>query len=145
MPAITDLAAAGSVAAGDQLAINQSGTDRRVTADKFAILGVAQNGKLVLGPGTTLTISAGAITATGSFHFVDTQGGAAADDLDTINGGVTGQILLLRSVSGARDVTLKNGTGNLQLGADVTLGTAADMVFLMWVGAYWARVAFADN
>lgn len=41
MTSITDLAAAGSVAAGDQLAINQSGTDRRVAADKFAILSAA--------------------------------------------------------------------------------------------------------
>ena len=41
MAAITDLGAASSVAAGDELAISQSGTDRRVTADKFAIVGVA--------------------------------------------------------------------------------------------------------
>ena len=38
MPGITDLGSASSVAAGDQLAINQSGTDRCVTADKFAIV-----------------------------------------------------------------------------------------------------------
>ena len=41
MAAITDLAAASSVAATDNLVINQSGTDRRVTADKFAVLGLA--------------------------------------------------------------------------------------------------------
>ena len=41
MAAITDLAAASSVAAGDNLVINQSGTDRKVTADKFAIVGAA--------------------------------------------------------------------------------------------------------
>lgn len=35
MAAITDLAAASSVAATDNLVINQSGTDRKVTADKF--------------------------------------------------------------------------------------------------------------
>jgi len=32
MPSLTELSAASSVAAADQLAINQSGTDRRVTA-----------------------------------------------------------------------------------------------------------------
>ena len=41
MAAITDLAAASSVAATDNLVINQSGTDRRVTANKFAVLGLA--------------------------------------------------------------------------------------------------------
>ena len=41
MAAITDLAAASSVAAGDNLVINQSGTDRKVTADKFAVVGLA--------------------------------------------------------------------------------------------------------
>ena len=35
MAAITDLAAASSVAAADLLVVNQSGTDRKVTADKF--------------------------------------------------------------------------------------------------------------
>ena len=38
MAAITDLAAASSVAATDNLVVNQGGTDRRVTADKFAIV-----------------------------------------------------------------------------------------------------------
>lgn len=41
MTAITDLAAASSVAATDNLVINQSGTDRKVTADKFAIVAAA--------------------------------------------------------------------------------------------------------
>lgn len=35
MAAIPDLAAASSVAATDLLVVNQSGTDRKVTADKF--------------------------------------------------------------------------------------------------------------
>ena len=35
MPSITELAAASSIAAGDQLVVNQSGTDRRVDAVKF--------------------------------------------------------------------------------------------------------------
>ena len=38
MPSLTELSAASSVAAADQLLINQSGTDKRVTADKFGII-----------------------------------------------------------------------------------------------------------
>lgn len=41
MAAIPDLAAASSVAAGDLLVVNQSGTDRKVTADKFVVAGNA--------------------------------------------------------------------------------------------------------
>ena len=43
MPSITDLGLASSVAAGDQLVINQGGTDRRVTADNFARVAAANN------------------------------------------------------------------------------------------------------
>jgi len=46
MAAITDLAAASSVAATDNLVINQSGTDRKVTANKFV---VADNANTVTG------------------------------------------------------------------------------------------------
>ena len=38
MAAITDLAAASSVGASDLLVVSQSGTDKKVTADKFAVL-----------------------------------------------------------------------------------------------------------
>jgi hypothetical protein len=41
MAAIPDLAAASSVAAGDLLVVNQSGTDRKVTADKLVIAAAA--------------------------------------------------------------------------------------------------------
>ena len=50
-----------------------------------------------LGTPTELTIAAGVITRTRSNHTVDTQGDDATDDLDTINGGVEGDILLLRA------------------------------------------------
>lgn len=39
MTAITDLASASSVATGDYLVISQSGTDKKVTANKFGIQG----------------------------------------------------------------------------------------------------------
>jgi len=144
MAAITDLAAASSVAAGDQLAINQSGTDRRVTADKFARMNVANTGA-VAANGGTLTISNGAITVTSNYHIVDTEGATATDDLTTINGGITGQWLFLRTANGARDVTLKNGTGNLILGADIALLTTGDCILLLCIGASWLKVAFGDN
>jgi hypothetical protein len=41
-------------------------------------------------PGNALTIASDAITVTGSFHTVDTEGGASSDSLATINGGSFG-------------------------------------------------------
>lgn len=70
-----------------------------------------------------LTISSGAITITGSNHTVDTESDASTDDLDTINGGVDGARLVIRTENSSRDVVLKDGTGNIETpdGNDITL------------------------
>lgn len=39
------------------------------------------NADVVVGPATNIGILAGAIAVTGSYHTVDTEGGAASDDL----------------------------------------------------------------
>jgi hypothetical protein len=75
------------------------------------------SGVLVLELGDTLVLDTGEITVTSSQHKIDTEGAAATDDLDTINGGVDGQILVLRTTDGGRDVDVKDGTGNIQLDA----------------------------
>lgn len=46
---------------------------------------------------------------------VDTEGATATDNLATINGGVDGQIITIQQVANVRDVTIKNGTGNIRL------------------------------
>jgi len=71
---------------------------------------------------TELTIASGAVTVTQGLHTIDTEGDAASDDLDTINGGTAGMSVRLRAENAARTVVLKDGTGNLELGgADVSL------------------------
>lgn len=103
-------------------------------------------GFLTLGPGTTLTIATGAVTATGSYHKLDTEGSASTDDLDTINGGADGRLIFLSTISGTRDVVLKHNTGNIYLnGADVTLGDARDMACLLYDDGRWNLVSFSDN
>lgn len=68
-----------------------------------------------------LTISTGAVTITKSYHKIDTESDAASDDLDTISGFGEGRILILRADHTDRTVVLKNGTGNLVIGADIYL------------------------
>ncbi len=109
-------------------------------------LTVVANSFLNLPTSGTLTIATGVITVTGSRHFVDTQAAAATDDLDTINGGATGDILVLSSASSIRDVTVKNGTGNINIGVDFVLSSIADTITLIKMpSGGWAMLGFGNN
>jgi len=72
---------------------------------------------------TTLVLASDSITVTNSAHRVDTEGAAAADNLQTIVGGVDGDLLLLQSVAAARVVTAKHNLATLWHGNE------ADFVF----------------
>ena len=90
-----------------------------------------------------LTIAAGVITKTKSYHFIDTAADAATDDLDTINGGSDGDVLFLEAEHTDRTVILKDGTGNLQLGGDIYLTSTGLVVTLIYNGTLskWLPVA----
>lgn len=94
---------------------------------------------------STLTIATGVVTATASHHLVETQGLAATDDLDTINGGVEGDLLIIHTVNNARDVTAKDGTGNLNLAGDFLMDTTADRLLLMKQSSNWVELARSNN
>lgn len=91
---------------------------------------------------TTLNIAAGVITRTQRRHKVDTEIQAATDDLDTINGGVDGEEIILRAVSGSRTVVVKNGTGNINIASDFSLDDATKSIHLWYNGDTdeWNRV-----
>lgn len=82
--------------------------------------------------GGELTISSGVITITGTNHTVDTESDAASDDLDTINTGADGDILIIRAENAARTVVIKDGTGNIETadGSDITLDETEKVVTL---------------
>lgn len=93
-----------------------------------------------------LTLASDAITVTGCYHRVDTQGGAATDNLATINGAATGQILILQSVASSRDVTVKNGTGNIFLaGSDFVLDNSRDFIVLICTGGELNEICRSNN
>jgi hypothetical protein len=101
---------------------------------------------LSLGAPTTLTIATGAVTATRSYHTLDTEAAAATDDLDTINGGEPGDLLLLRTLTSGRDVVVKDGTGNMFINGDFTLGDTRDVIVLIKrTSSEWAEVCRSDN
>ena len=112
-----------------------------VTAEDVTLNG----GFLNIGSSSALTIAAGAITATQSHHTVDTEGGAGSDTLETINGGGTGDLLLLRTADDARDVTIAE-TGNIRVpGTTFVLSSTVDCILLLRVGTLWIAVSPSDN
>ena len=88
-----------------------------------------------------LTIAAGEVTQTQSIHTLDTEADAASDDLDTITVLTNSTFLTVRLADNARIVTLKHGTGNLNLpaAADVVM-TANSLYILMYNGSSWNMV-----
>jgi hypothetical protein len=95
---------------------------------------LSDGGYLELEAPSTLTISSGAVTASKNNHIIDTEGAAATDDLDTINGESEGWLLILRIANSARDVVIKHNTGNIVCAGalDITLGTTADWAILIY-------------
>lgn len=92
-----------------------------------------------------ITIATGAVTVFADWHWVDTEGDAASDDLDTISGGYEGRRLVLFAANNARDVVLKDATGNLRLAGDFTLTHADDSIELVFRSSVWVELGRSDN
>jgi len=91
-----------------------------------------------------LTIATGVITVTQMYHTVDIETEIdATDDLVTINGGATVNLIVLRAEDGARTVVVKHNTGNiwLQGKADISLDDLEDGIMLAWDGTKWFDIA----
>lgn len=76
---------------------------------------------------------------------MNTEGGAATDDLDTMTATTNlpkGHIVVLRDNSSSNDVTVKHNTGNILLagGADFTLLTSSYHIGLQWSGTKWQEL-----
>jgi hypothetical protein len=120
------------VAIETELGVNPHGSAASVVA-RLAIA-LANDGDLRLTSGGTLTISGGVITGTNNLHAVDTEGAAAADMLDTINGGEDGYVLILTPANSAHVVTIGHNTGNiLCVGArNISMSADGDFVVLVY-------------
>lgn len=100
-------------------------------------------GRLALSAGSELTIASGTITATASHHIIDTEGDASTDDLDTINGAITGGFLILQLANASRVVTVKDGVDNIDLGgSDYTFSGLGDTLTLFYDNANstWVKI-----
>jgi DUF4097 and DUF4098 domain-containing protein YvlB len=113
-----------------------------VTRLSYALDG---DGYLQLRAASSLTISSGTITISRNVHYVDTEGAAATDDLDSISGGDDHWLLFLRTANDARDVVIKHNTGNIRCSGalDITLSSTSDVALLLHDGGLW--YAFAGS
>ena len=82
--------------------------------------------------GPEVTIASNAITISSSYVRVDTEGDASTDDLDTINGGKIGQLLILRARNSSRTVVVKDA-GNLDIEGDFTMNHSRDCIVLLCI------------
>lgn len=100
-----------------------------------------------LRPAQEVTISAGVITVTQTHTKIETEGAAATDDLDTINGGTDGDIIILRATNAAHTVVVKDGTGNIFTAGDFSLTAQSDTIMLLCAGAggNWFELSRSDN
>lgn len=94
----------------------------------------------------SLTIATGAITVANgvvSRVTIDTEGAAVTDDLDTINGGLNGQIVCFGTGSDARDVVFRHLTGNIinNKALDFTAGNNEDAIAYQKRGTNWVQLA----
>jgi hypothetical protein len=100
---------------------------------------------IAIGVPVSLTIASGIVTKTDVYHLIDTEGGAASDDLDTINNGVVGDILIISAKDDTHTVVVKDGTGNLDLMGDFSLDNAKDTITLIYTGSVWLELCRANN
>jgi len=98
---------------------------------------------------STPVISSGVAAYTSAYAAVDTEAAAATDDLDTMTGASVGAILVLRTLSDSRDVTVKHSTATngfrLAGGADFAMTTTRHMLMCIHNGTAWLELSRSTN
>jgi len=127
---------------GYGLRVIESATNIYERGNNFALMNVPGVGYI-----SGLTIAAGVLALPHGGNGIivaDTEASAATDDLDTISGGVVGQVITLQQTSSSRDIVVKDDTGNLRLAGDFTLNNLNDSITLIFNGTVWVETGRAD-
>ena len=92
------------------------------------------------------TIAGGALTVSNPGVYCVTPEGGVADDLATITGGNAGDEIILYPVDSTNTITVKHGTGNIQIGYDFQLNNEYDQIRLTKrANGQWAGGGLNDN
>jgi hypothetical protein len=92
-----------------------------------------------------LTIASGVVTADQTFHSIDVETGST-DDLNTINGGGDGDIIIIKAEHADKTIVVKDGTGNLQTAGDFSMDNSTDtMMLINSGGSTWLELSRSNN
>jgi len=92
------------------------------------------------------TIATGVVTIDHSVERIFLTGeGGVADNLDTINGGYNGQVVICSAASSSVDITAKDATGNLSLAGDFVMDHAYDTLTLVYWQSTWKEMSRSGN
>jgi len=126
------------------------GTHGAITPTSIAATGdILTTTWLKFGSAASATISSGAVTATGSLMQIIGEG-AAADNLDTINGGNPGKILILQAQADTVTITVRDnsvGGGNIRLAsaASFAMDSYYDKIVLIYSNSQWVELCRSNN
>ncbi|WP_338607361.1 hypothetical protein V6617_12895 [Pelagibacterium nitratireducens] len=87
---------------------------------------------------------AGGVLAAESGYVVPAPQSGTTDDIDTIEGGFDGAVLIVTGTAG-NALTFRDGTGNLKLGGNRVLNAFEDALMLVRRGSDWIELSFSDN
>ena len=117
--------------------------------DDFKVLNVTAfvGDKLNIGSaGAPLTVTSNAISITRSFHSLVASGTTAQRQLRTINGGLEGDILVLRlDATSPQPTIIDDNNGNIQSAGDFTLSNPKDLIAFLYDGTDWCELCRSNN
>ena len=100
--------------------------------------------QLSVGAPVAVTLSGGILAKTTSFHTMSSEVAANPDQLDSITGGVAGDILFLQDGANDEDITIKDTGGNIRCGGgDITLLNTDSMAVFIFSGIVWKLIGFS--
>ena len=118
------------------------------TVDGKHVADLMLGGFPTMGAASYVSIATGAITVASPYskYAVNTESSGVADDLDTISGGTTGQVLALTLYNSARRVVIKHGTGNIILPNATDIDIPYNAFTLLWYdGSSWFLMGARDD
>lgn len=86
----------------------------------------------------------GGVLNIGSSYVIPSPEAGVSDQIDTLSGGKDGAIVVF-SGTYAKQITFKDGTGNLKLGGDRLLDNFEDTLMLVRRGSDWLELSYAQN
>ena len=129
--------------------VDAAGADADITLSPDGEFIVNSNasitGFLNLGDAQVRSILGGVMTPISSYTRINTEGGGATDDLDTITAQDEGTVIVIQNTNNGREVVCKDGTGNLLLAGDFTLSNLDDKMMLISYGGRWTEISRSDN